>query len=52
MRKFIIGCVLSVVLGSAAYAACSTTTVIRGDGMPLICTTCCDANNNCNVICV
>lgn len=51
MRKIIVG-VVGLTLAVAAYAACSTTTVIRGDGMPLICTTCCDANNNCNVICV
>ena len=51
MRKIIFGLIAAAV-ATAAYAGCTTTTVIRGDGMPLICTTCCDANNNCNVICV
>jgi hypothetical protein len=51
MRKFIVGLV-GVAFTFTVYAGCTTTTLIMGDGMPKICTTCCDANNNCNVICV
>jgi hypothetical protein len=51
MIKTMLALILSI-SAATVYAGCTTTTLIMGDGMPKICTTCCDANNNCNVICI
>ena len=39
-----------VVSAGAVYAGCSTNTVTQG-GRMIVCTTCCDAYNNCNTTC-
>lgn len=49
MKKFIlIAGLLSI--SYAAYAACTTTTIMQ-DGRTVICTTCCDSFGNCTVNC-
>ena len=50
MRKFIIGCVLSVVLAGVAYAGCFTNTVVTPNGQLVVCTTCCE-NGMCTTTC-
>lgn len=50
MRYIIISTVIAIISG-VAYAACTTSTVIQPDGRVTVCSTCCDANNNCTVIC-
>lgn len=42
----------SLPLAFNVYAACTTTTVLTPDGKYVVCNTCCDANNNCNVVCI
>ena len=51
MRKFIIGCVLSAVLGGVAYAGCFTNPVVGPNGGMIVCTTCCDAGGMCSTTC-
>lgn len=50
MRYLMISTVIAIISG-AAYAACTTSTVIQPDGRVTVCSTCCDANNNCTVVC-
>jgi hypothetical protein len=50
MRTFLIALIVTIFAGTA-YAACTTTTVIQPDGRVTVCSTCCDANNNCTVVC-
>ena len=49
MNKLLIGVWLCLVT-TLSYAACSTQTVTMG-GRMTVCTTCCDAYNNCNTTC-
>lgn len=48
--KYIIGFTL-LLLSVTVYAACTTTTIMTGQGMT-ICTSCCDANGNCTITCI
>jgi len=50
MRNLLI-LITVAILSGAAYAACTTSTVIQPDGRVTVCSTCCDANGNCNVVC-
>ena len=40
-----------LLLSFTVYAACTTTTIMTGQGMT-ICTSCCDANGNCRITCI
>ena len=51
MKKLLV-MIATLALATNVYAACTTTTVLTPDGKYVVCTTCCDASNNCNVICV
>jgi hypothetical protein len=48
--KYILGFTF-LLLSVTVYAACTTTTVMTGQGIT-VCTTCCDDNGNCRITCV
>ena len=50
--KKLITILMSMALATNVYAACTTTTVLTPVGKYVVCQTCCDSGNNCNVICV
>lgn len=51
MKKLLV-IIANLALASNVYAACTTTTVLTPEGKFVYCTTCCDSNNNCNVVCI
>ena len=50
MKKIILTIAMLAMFASAAYAACTTTTIFIPGQVPVICTTCCYAGN-CTVTC-
>lgn len=51
MKKILV-LIATLALATNVYAACTTTTVLTPDNKYVVCTTCCDSGNNCNVICL
>lgn len=50
--KYVICALIASVISAAAYARCTTQSVITPDGRAMVCTTCCDNYGNCNTTCV
>lgn len=51
MKKILV-LIATLALATNVYAACTTTTVLTPDNKYVVCTTCCDSYNNCQVTCV
>lgn len=49
--KRIIALIAAALFATAAWAACSTHTIIGPNGGILICSTCCYGNGNCTTTC-
>lgn len=49
MKKIIIT-MIALLTATAAYAACSTHTYVV-NGKVIVCSVCCDRNNNCSEVC-
>lgn len=51
MKKLLAIFVVSIAVAGAAYAGCSTQTIMKPGGPIQICTYCCDGFGNCTLTC-
>lgn len=50
--KTILAFVFAFTMSSITYAGCTNQNIITPDGKFTYCQVCCDANNNCQTICI